>query len=531
MNQEKVRQAVPNPGESVTKSMSSDGFAMYDSAALSEQGHLVFENYRILEELPRGGQAVVYKAVHIPTNTKVAIKVLLPSLLASKRARYYFEREAEVVAALDHPNIVRIRDSGIFHGQYFFVMEYIDGQPLDRYVKAEDLPFRKRIKIFNKVCAAVAYAQQQGIIHRDLKFANILIDKRGEPHILDFGLAKAMGLSEQAGKDTMPTMTGQLAGSLSNMSPEQASGKPELIDMRTDVYALGVILYYLLTNRYPYDVTGSTLQVLQNIQKEEPARPRTFIRRFDSDIEAILLTALAKDKELRYQSVAELKSDLDNWLRGRPIRVRSVSTVYLLRKIIARHRYTSAVAALLLLIVLSFAYVSFDLYLSAEKARKKSDTIAKQWTTEGAKMISAFGGFAPGAFVVVLQAWRDGRNGDAYAMARYLPSGSSEKKAASFLLDPAPLAEKEDDFRSQFSNEQLWFAEFIIGESYLKDGNKDRALQAYRSSQRYLQQLPDSSKSGLDRSLEGQIKGRLYELGTTVDATGPQGFGRGDSEK
>ena len=506
------QETVPNPNEALTKSTSSDTVSMYDSDVPSGRGQFVFENYRILEELPRGGQAVVYGAIHIPTNTKVAIKVLLPSLLASKRARYYFEREAEVIAALDHPNIVRIRDSGIIHGQYFFVMEYVDGQPLDRYAQAERLSFRERVRLFNKVCAAVTYAHQQGIIHRDLKFANILMDKRGEPRILDFGLAKAVGLSELAAKDTMPTMPGHWAGSLSNMSPEQASGKPEMVDMRTDVYALGAILYYLLANRYPYDVTGSTLEVLQNIQKAEPVRPRTFIRRFDSDIEAILLTALAKKREQRYQSAADFKGDIDNWLQGRPIRVRSVSTIYLLRKIIVRHRYVSAVAALLLVIILSFAYVSFDLYLSAERARRESETIAQQWSSEGARLVDYSHQLMPLAFAKFLQAWREGNYGKAHAIALYLETDSKEKKAASFLLDRRELTEKEGDFHKGFSEQNIWFVDFVLGEHYLKKGDKEKANEAYRRSYRALMQVAAEDKSDIDKLLEEQIKANLYEL-------------------
>jgi serine/threonine protein kinase len=207
-------------------------------------GKSVFENYKIIDELPRGGQAAVYKATHVPTQTTVAIKVLLPTLLASARARYYFERESRLIARLEHPNIVRIRDSGIIQGQYFFVMEYIQGKGLKQF--AQGLPRRQQVQLFVKICSAVQYAHQQGIIHRDLKFANIIVDTHGEPHILDFGLAKALDLAEEDEKHGMATVTGQWAGSLSNMSPEQAAGKPDLIDMRTDIYALGMILYYLL---------------------------------------------------------------------------------------------------------------------------------------------------------------------------------------------------------------------------------------------------------------------------------------------
>ena len=201
--------------------------------------------YEVLEEMPRGGQAAVYKAIHTATKTKVAIKVLLPTLLASARARHYFEREAELIASLDHPNIVSIRDSGIIHHQYYFVMQYVDGQPLERYVRLNELSFREIIVLFNKICAAITYAHQQGVIHRDLKFANILVDKRGEPHVLDFGLAKATGLTEKSPDKAVVTVTGQLSGTLSTMSPEQAAGRPDQIDVRTDVYSLGVMLYHM----------------------------------------------------------------------------------------------------------------------------------------------------------------------------------------------------------------------------------------------------------------------------------------------
>jgi serine/threonine protein kinase len=498
--------------ESPTKSMPGLPDSLVSAWVSGKDTGLRFENYEVLEELPQGGQAVVYKAVHKPTKTHVAVKILLPTLVASTRARYYFEREAEVIASLDHPNIVRIRDSGIIHGQYFFVMEYIKGQPLYRHVEAQNLSFRERIVLFNKICGAVTYAHQHGVIHRDLKSGNILVDERGEPHILDFGLAKAIGLGELAQKDAMPTITGQWSGSLSNMSPEQAAAKPELIDVRTDVYALGMMLYRILTGQYPYDITGPVLEVLRNIQGAEPVRPSKIIRKFDPDAEAILLTALAKDRAQRYQSVASLQDDIENWLAGRPIHVRSISTIYLLRKIIVRHRYTSAVAGLLLLIILSFAYVSFDLYLSAEKARQEAEAIAKQWSLEGARLINYSQQLMPLAFAKFLQEWREGNYRHAHAIARYLKDDSKEKKAASFLLDQRELAEKYGDFRKGFSEQDTWFVDFVLGEHYLKEGNKEKAHGAYRRSYQALMGIPAENKSDIDKFLEEQIKSNLYEL-------------------
>ncbi len=465
--------------------------------------------YEVLEEMPRGGQAAVYKAIHTATRTKVAIKVLLPTLLASARARHYFEREAELIASLDHPNIISIRDSGIIHHQYYFVMQYVDGQPLERYVRLQKLSFRETVVLFNKVCTAVTYAHQQGVIHRDLKFGNILVDKRGEPHVLDFGLAKAVGLSEESPDKALATMTGQLSGTLSTMSPEQAAGRPDQIDVRTDVYSLGVMLYHMLTGQYPYDVGGSTLEALQNIQNADPVRPRQIDRKFDSDVEAILLTALAKDSADRYQSTAELQSDIQNWLEGRPIRVKSISTVYLLRKIIARHRFTSTVAALLVLIILGFAYTCLDLYLTAEKSRKDLEDYAARLTaqTEATNALRR-----PIVFTSFLNAWSQGNHRLAGAVLYFLSEGSRERLAAQFLMSSRPVPEKEAGFRRSLSEKDGWFADFIVGENHLKNGDQKEAIEAYRRSYEAIRRSSQGDDQSVDRLFAEQVKQRLDEL-------------------
>jgi serine/threonine protein kinase len=265
----------------------------------------------------------------------------------------------------------------------------------------------------------------------------------------------------------------------------------------------------MLTGQYPYEVVGSTLEVLQNIQKTEPTRPRTIIRKFDSDLEAILLTALAKDPAERYQSAAELQSDIESWLSGRPIRVKSISTVYLLRKIIARHRFTSTVAALLLLIILAFGYISFDLYLTAKAAQQQTEDRATALTAETARRVALS---RPFVFHFFLQAWRQGRNQQASFVGTFLSEGCKEHKAVMFLFDSRPLIEKEADIRRALSGDDSWFAEFVIGENHLRNGNRQQALEAFNRSNDAVEQTSQSNDLGIDGFLIELVKTRLKEL-------------------
>ncbi|MHC4881623.1 MAG: serine/threonine protein kinase [Planctomycetota bacterium] len=473
----------------------------------SIEGKSVFKNYEIIDELPRGGQAVVYKATHLPTQTTVAIKVLLPTLLASAQARYYFERESRLIARMEHPNIVHIRDSGIVEGQYFFVMEYIHGQNLKEYVQSKDLSLRKRVQLFLKICSAIQYAHQQGIIHRDLKFANILVDNHGEPHILDFGLAKALDLAEEDKKHGMATVTGQWAGSLSNMSPEQAAGKPDLIDMRTDIYSLGMILYHLLLGQYPYEVSGSVVEVLKNIQIQDPVRPRSIDRRLASDLEVILMKSIAKSRDQRYQSVSEFSNDLENWLQARPISVKAPSTLYLLQKIIQRHKYVTAVLGLLLIIILSFSYISFDLYQSAKISQQQTEYVAAQQAQAAVRNLVLSRQML---FIYCLNAWQKDRPARVAQIMQGLTPGSKEWAAMVFLMNPAPLHEKLEGFSKQVPSGQEWFKHMVMGEYYFKKGEDGKALEAYQKSYKFSGDL--TKEQVQDNAMQlSHLKDRLAE--------------------
>jgi hypothetical protein len=233
------------------------------------------------------------------------------------------------------------------------------------------------------------------------------------------------------------------------------------------------------------------------------------IPKFDADVEAILLAALSKERSQRYQSNADLQNDIENWLHGLPIRVRSISTIYLLRKIITRHRYASGVVGLLIVIILSFLYVSLNLYFTARQAQRKSEVIAKQWSDTAAEYLASSRQLI---FSQFMQNWHEGDAEEAIFIANVLAKGSKEKTAAIFLLDPRPLAVKEPGFRQQLSEESAWFADFVIAEYKLKDGERSEAIESYQRSYAAVKEMARDKISDFDTFLSSQLKSRLYEL-------------------
>ena len=498
-----------------TVSITDTSATVYASRGIDPVLVSAIEGYELLERLPAGGQAVVYKAYQKATKRIVAVKVLLQELHASERAQFRFEREVDLAASLRHPNIVTIYDSGIAHGQYYYAMEYIEGKSLDDFVKTSELSTIEIMELFNKICQAVAYAHQRGVMHRDLKPSNILVDDDGEPHILDFGLAKLADTSEQVSTEAvMTSIAGKIIGTLAFMSPEQASAQPDAVNVRTDVYSVGVILYKVLTDSFPYDITGSTLNILRNIQEAEPIRPSAVVKSLNSEAEAIILKALAKEPQLRYQSAAELQADIANWLQGLPISAKADSSIYILRKLLSRHRYATTVAGLVLLIILGFSYVSFDRYIVAKKALKKSEATSERLAAESAKYLRV----AQGAYLAFfLQAWYERDAYWARECADYIMGDrkSKEAKVVRFLLGREPLAEKEPQFRKDLAK-SLYLAEFVIGEHHLKDGNRKDALEAYRNSKQAIIEFNQCGQGKANKWITRKVKARLNEL-TAVD--------------
>src|SRR5665213_792969 len=288
-----------------------------DLASLEAMTPPSVPGYEIKNLLGQGGMGTVWRAVQTSTGREVALKVLEPLPLVSPRARARFERELRLAAQLCHPNIARVYDGGTTGAVCYNAMELIDGAPLDEFVESHGLSQRQILDLMIRICQAVAHAHQNAVIHRDLKPSNILVDKEGQPHLLDFGIARALE-EATAETDLLLTLDGVLAGTPAYMSPEQASGISTL-DTRTDVYSLGVILYQLLTGRLPRDPSGSRLEMLRRIAETEPLPPRTGPHPVDRLLEAILLRALARSPEDRYSSVADFAKDLDAYLKGEAV--------------------------------------------------------------------------------------------------------------------------------------------------------------------------------------------------------------------
>lgn len=337
---------LPNGIGSVTSPLDNEN----DDSSLPHPDSFV--GFKILREVHRGAQGVVYLAVQKSTKRKVAIKVMKEGPFAGPSDKARFDREVKLLGQLNHPNIVTIHGSDQALGCHYFVMDYISGQPLDLYMASEKRSVEETLRLFVKICSAVDAAHVRGIIHRDLKPGNIRIDSKGEPYILDFGLAKS---ASDAGT-TMTTMTGRFLGTPQWASPEQAEGIPSNIDIRSDVYSLGVILFQMLTGKFPYRVTGSIQDVLYRIRKDEPDRPRKLRREINDEVETIVLKCLNKEQDRRYRTAGELEDDIKRYLTGDPIEAKRDSLMYMFRKQLRKYKPQPTIAAsFLFLIVLSLA--------------------------------------------------------------------------------------------------------------------------------------------------------------------------------
>ena len=324
----------------------------------------------MLEEIAHGGMGVVYRARQKSLDRIVALKLLLFGPHAPPESVKRFRAEAVATAALQHPNIVAIHEVGFCEGQHFIAMDYVEGQSLSALVRGSPLPARRAAGYVKTIAEAIHYAHERGILHRDLKPANVLIDANDQPRVTDFGLAKRL-----AG-DSELTVTGQVLGSPNYMPPEQATGKRGTLSRRSDVYALGAILYHALTGRPPF-VGESLAETVQQLLNVEPVSPRALNPSVPADLETVCLKCLEKDPGKRYATAQMLAEELGRFLEGKPVLARPVGRVAKAGRWCRRNpRLASAMGAALLSLLIGLAGVTWQWRRAASQ---RARAIAGEW--------------------------------------------------------------------------------------------------------------------------------------------------------
>jgi serine/threonine protein kinase len=414
-----------------------------------------FGAYKVIREIGRGGLGAVYLAARADDEYRkqVAIKLVRRGLDTEDILRR-FRNERQILAQLDHPNIARLIDGGTTEdGLPYFVMEYVEGEPIGVYCDAHGLGTTERLNLFRKVCAAVTYAHQNLVIHRDLKPSNILVTREGEPKLLDFGIAKLLGPEEEA---LAQTMIGQQIMTPEYASPEQV--KSERITTVSDVYSLGVLLYELLTGRRPYRLKTRTAEEIgRAITDQEPERPSTAIAKGDGnskaqipnpkllrgDMDNIVLMAMRKEPSRRYTSVGQFSEDIRRHLDGLPVIARKDTVSYRAGKFVSRHRIGVAAATLVLLSLVGGIIATLIQVRTSHREKAKAEAI------------SVFLGRT-------LNASNPDRNPNGQPTVKDILDDASKRLAAEALSD-------QPEVRAELQR--------IIGESYFSLGQYDLAEQ------------------------------------------------------
>jgi non-specific serine/threonine protein kinase/serine/threonine-protein kinase len=368
-------------------------------------------DFRIVRKLGEGGMGVVYEAEQQHPKRAVALKVIRGGVNVSKDTLKLFKREVQTLARLNHVGIAQLYEAGATDdGMHFFAMELVRGVPLSDWLRSRPkgpitpAEIKIRLGIFRKVCDAVAYAHQKGVIHRDLKPGNILIPKPvagssipdavPEVKILDFGLARITDSDVQA--TTFLTDMGKVQGTLPYMSPEQVRGNSDEIDLRTDVYSLGVLIYEMVTGHLPYDVAKAQIPEAVRIICEEPAKSIsasfTGTRRLDADVITIAGKCLEKEPARRYQSAAALGEDVQRYLSDQPILARPPSAAYQFRKLVLRHKgpFAAATGAFVLLAIFAGAMTVQAARIASERDRANQERDRANDEAETSRRVSDF---------------------------------------------------------------------------------------------------------------------------------------------
>src|SRR5436190_3352407 len=300
-----------------------------------------FGDYELLEEIGRGGQGVVYRARQKSLNRIVALKVIGLAHWATEAHVKRFRMEAEAAAHLDDPRIVPIYEIGERDGACYFSMKFIEGGQLDKVIGSELMPGRKAAELMAKLARTLDYAHQHGVLHRDVKPGNILLDAKGEPHLTEFGLARLVET------ESTVTRTLEVLGTPSYMAPEQAAGNNAQLTSATDVYGLGAVLYQLLTGHPPF-AGATTYETIKLLLETEPRQPRLLNPKIDRDLSTICLKCLEKEPQRRYASAVALAEDLERWLKHEPIQARRIGVFTRGKKWVRRNPSTTVLVTLLI---------------------------------------------------------------------------------------------------------------------------------------------------------------------------------------
>ncbi len=346
------------------------------TAAGGATTRLVVPGHRVVRTLGVGGMARVYEAEQDNPRRMVALKVMQHSLAETSALRR-FDFETQILARLKHPGIAQIYEVGTLEDEAgqsvpFFTMELVEqARPLTAHAESMHLGLRPRLVLFAEVCAAVRCGHHAGVIHRDLKPSNVLVDGAGRVKIIDFGIARSLGAFED--QITLDSERTSLMGTLNYMSPEQCGGG-DTVDTRADVYALGVMLYELVTGRLPHDLAGKSIpEAVRIIETATPTRPSTLARAAAGDLELIILTAIDKDPERRYRSAFELGEDIGHLLANQPIQARPPTTLYHARKFAQRHRQLVAGVTLIVVILVTGVLMTSRMAYVTDQARQAAE--------------------------------------------------------------------------------------------------------------------------------------------------------------
>jgi len=348
---ERVRAATSTPGEPATGKLGE---------------------YELLATSGRGGQGVVYRARQPHTGRIVALKRLHAGAFATPEMRARFLREIEAASTLEHPHIVAVYGCEVLDAGPVAVLQWIDGVALDQWAAPRRAAgeLRSIVALLEKVARAVSHAHQRGVLHRDLKPSNILVDAGGEPHVVDFGLAKFHG-EERA--DPSLTESGVFVGTLQYAAPEMALGPRQDVDVRADVYALGAVLFQALTGAHAFEVPSNLAEVVDAFARREPQRASRRNPGVDRELDAIVLMALASEKERRYASMADFAEDLRRYLAGEAVQAHAPTTRYKVAKLVRRHRVAFAVSGAFAAVLIGASITSTSMYFAAERERERAE--------------------------------------------------------------------------------------------------------------------------------------------------------------